>query len=172
MLMCFRSIILYIVCIMSLWRSGITSTTPPRISDTTLLGIRVVFTIVLGIGVLNVFLTVNTFRQSGYYPYINTLMYGSTAHQGLFTPPSLGDNWQNPLMPYASPDGLTMHQPTTYRSSPYCQPSFDDAQGGYVPDTYGPTYASDNYVPPLEPFSTPTGWPRSPLSTDAVRLLS
>ncbi|KAF8815767.1 hypothetical protein BYT27DRAFT_7155352 [Phlegmacium glaucopus] len=168
------SIILFIVCIMSfVWRSGVTDTTPPGISDTNLLAIRVVFTVVLGIGVLNVFLTVNTFRQSSQRDrkwkqridgWINEQ---ARASQESFTQPALRD-WQNPLMPYASPDGLTMHPPFTYRSSPYYQPSFDDAQGGYVPDTYGPTYASDTYVPPLEPFSTPTGWPHSPLSTDAV----
>ncbi|KAF8815765.1 hypothetical protein BYT27DRAFT_6655025 [Phlegmacium glaucopus] len=169
------SIILYIVCIMSfVWRSGITSTTPPRISDITLLVIRVVFTVVLGIGVLNVFLTVNTFRQSSQQDRSwkrridGWIDEQARASQGPFTQPTLGDDWQNPLMPYASPDGLTMHQPFTYRSSPYYHPSFDDAQGGHVRDTYGPTYASDTYVPPLEPYSTPTGWPHSPLSTDAV----
>jgi hypothetical protein len=156
------------------WRSGVTDTTPPGISDTNLLAIRVVFTVVLGIGVLNVFLTVNTFRQSSQRDtkwkqrIDGWIDEQARASQGSFTQPALGDDWQNPLMPYASLDNLTMHQPFTYRSSPYYQPSFDDAQGGYVPDTYGPTYASDTYVPPLEPYSTPTGWPHSPLSTDGV----
>ncbi|KAF8806788.1 hypothetical protein BYT27DRAFT_7101124, partial [Phlegmacium glaucopus] len=60
------SIILYIVCIMSfVWRSTVTGTTSPGISDTGLLTIRIVITVVLAIGVLFGFLIMTTFRRYG-----------------------------------------------------------------------------------------------------------
>ena len=61
-----RSIILYIACIMSfIWRTGVTSTTPPGLSDTGLLAIRIVMTVVLGIGVLYGLLIMTTFQRYG-----------------------------------------------------------------------------------------------------------
>ena len=61
-----RSILLYIVCIMSfIWRTGVTSTTPPGLSDTGLLVIRIFMTVVLGIGVLYGFLIMTTFKRYG-----------------------------------------------------------------------------------------------------------
>ncbi|KAF8806754.1 hypothetical protein BYT27DRAFT_7101379 [Phlegmacium glaucopus] len=60
------SIILYIACIMSfVWRSNVTNTTSPGISDTGLLVIRVVITVVLTIGVVFGFLIMATFRRYG-----------------------------------------------------------------------------------------------------------
>ena len=62
-----RSILLLIVCIMSLiWRRGATSTTPPGLSDTGLLVIRIVMTVVPGIGfMLYGSLILATFKQYG-----------------------------------------------------------------------------------------------------------
>ena len=61
-----RSIILYIACIMSfVWRAGVTTTTPPGLSDTGLLVIRIVMSVVLGIGVLYGLLIMTTFKRYG-----------------------------------------------------------------------------------------------------------
>jgi hypothetical protein len=61
-----RSIILYIACIMSfIWRTGVTSTTSPGLSNTGLLVIRIVMTVVLGIGVLYGLLIITTFQRYG-----------------------------------------------------------------------------------------------------------
>ena len=61
-----RSITLYFFCIMSfVWRSGVTNTAPPGISDTNLLAIRITFTVVVGIGVVYGILIMATFRQYG-----------------------------------------------------------------------------------------------------------
>ena len=47
------------------WRSGLTSTTPPEISNTELLAIRIIITAVLGTGVIYGCLIANTFHQYG-----------------------------------------------------------------------------------------------------------
>ena len=61
-----RSVILYITCVMSfVWRSGLASTTPPEISNTELLAIRIIITAVLGTGVIYGFLVANTFHRYG-----------------------------------------------------------------------------------------------------------
>lgn len=55
---------LCIICFMlSVWRSGGTPTTPPGISDAGLLVIRIVTTLVLGIGMISGLLIIATFRR-------------------------------------------------------------------------------------------------------------
>ena len=57
---------LFIACFVSfVWRSGVTSTTPPGISDRNLLAIRITITVVLGIGVVYGILIMTTFRKYG-----------------------------------------------------------------------------------------------------------
>jgi hypothetical protein len=48
-----------------IWRTGVTSTTPPGLSNTGLLVIRIVMTVVLGIGVLYGLLIMTTFQRYG-----------------------------------------------------------------------------------------------------------
>ena len=48
-----------------IWRTGVTSTTPAGLSDTGLLVIRIVMSVVLGIGVLYGLLIMTTFRRYG-----------------------------------------------------------------------------------------------------------
>ena len=62
-----RSIILYIACIMSfIWRTGVADTTTPTgLSNTSLLIIRIVMSVVLGIGVLYGILIMTTFQRYG-----------------------------------------------------------------------------------------------------------
>jgi len=169
-----RSIILYIACIMSfVWRSTATSTTAPGISDTGLLVIRIVITVILGIGTLYGFLIITTFRRYGvaidkaWKQRIDRWIEEAPGNRGSFAQPAL-DNPQYPSITYASEDGSTMYGQPTYKSSPYYQPSFGDAHGGYARDTCGPTPASNIYVPPPRPYLRPSHLPHSPSSTDTV----
>ena len=61
-----RSIVLYIACIMSfIWRTGVSSSTPHGLSNKGLLVIRIVMTVVLGLGVLYGVLIMTTFQRYG-----------------------------------------------------------------------------------------------------------
>ena len=152
-----RSIILYIVCIMSfIWRTGVTSTTPPGLSDTGLLVIRIVMTVVLGIGVLYGFLILITFQRYG------TVMDKAWKQRidEWIGEKATGNNDPDHL-PY-SPRRPHRYYPDrplrypTHNPSRYYQPSFGDVNGRYprygsVPE-YSPS-SSCGSTPPTRPYT-------------------
>ena len=162
-----RSIILFIVCIMSFtWRTGVTSTTPPGLSNTGLLVIRIVMSVVLGIGVLYGILIMTTFQRYGQVmdkewkrridEWIET-----EATRNLNIDHSYLDNGQYPP-PHRHPDRSARYQQPT--PSRYYQPSFG---GGYPQNTlYFTPPSSPAYVQPtIVPL--PPGSPHSAPSNDA-----
>ena len=172
-----RSIILYIACIMSfIWRSGVTSTTPPGLSDTGLLAIRIAMTIVLGIGVLYGFLIMATFQRYGavmdkaWKQRIDKwIAEKATGNKVSFPQPALGD-LPYPPSHWSYPDRSARYQPSTYDPSLYYQPSFGAVDGRYFRNAYAPaphmdslrstpsksyTYAQPVIIPiPDSPYST------------------
>ena len=152
-----RSIILYIVCIMSfIWRTGVTSTTPPGLSDTGLLIIRIFMTVVLGIGVLYGLLIMTTFQQfvnmdKEWKRRIDTLIEEIAVQNTDY--PDLDDRQYPP--PHWHPDRSARYQRPT--PSRYYQPSFS---GGYPRNTppSSPAYAQPIIVPlpPGSPHSAPS----------------
>ena len=142
---------LYIACIMSfVWRSGVTSTTPPGLSDTGLLVLRIFITVVLGMGVLYGFLIMTTFQRYG------TVMdkawkqridkWIKEEAEPFPQPPQ-----DKPSYPFhwSYPNRATMYQPPT-NNDPLYRPLFGDANGTYAPRTYAPS-----------PYMNPKGSPRS-----------
>ena len=153
-----RSIILYVVCIMSfIWRTGVTSTTPPGLSDTGLLVIRIAATVVLGIGVLYGLLIMSTFQRfvvmdEEWKRRIEE--WNEEKAAGNIVYPNLDDGQYPPSnwYPYRS---ARYQRPTPSR---YYQPSFG---GGYPRNTppSSPAYAQPTIVPlPLgsSPHSAPS----------------
>ena len=145
------------------WRTGMTSTTPPGLSNTGLLVIRIVMSVVLGIGVLYGLLIMNTFQRYGKVmdeewkrridEWIKEEATRNVYHPYL-------DNGQYP--PPHPPDRLARNQRPT--PSRYYQPSFGD---GYPRNTIyytppsTPAYAQPTFVP------VPPGSPHSAFSNDA-----
>ena len=162
-----RSIILFIVCIMSFtWRTGVTSTTPPGLSNTGLLVIRIVMSVVLGIGVLYGILIMTTFQRYGqimdkeWKRRIDEWIEAE-ATRNLNIDRSYLDNGQYPP-PHRHPDRSARYQQPT--PSRYYQPSFG---GGYPQNTlYFTPPSSPAYVQPtIVPL--PPGSPHSAPSNDA-----
>ena len=125
-----------------IWRSGVIYTTPSDISDTGLLAIRIVLTVVLGIGLLYGFLILRTFRRYGevmdkaWQKRIGEWVQGKETLESSFIQPLAAvDNrrqsHQHPSKHYASG-----HPPVpTYSWDTYSPPS--DAAATYDSD---PTY--------------------------------
>ena len=166
-----RSIILYIACIMSfIWRTGVTSTTPPGLSDTGLLAIRIVMTVVLGIGVLYGILIMTTFQRYGRVmdkawkqridEWIQEKATGtidSYAQPGLFDRPyprHYSDHSARYRQRSLSPPGHYRH-------------SYDDVNGQYPRNTYAPRSSSSRSSTPKS-YGYPTYPPIIiPLSSSA-----
>jgi hypothetical protein len=146
---------LYIACIMSfVWRSGVTSTTPPGLSDTGLLVLRIFITVVLGVGVLYGFLIMTTFQRYGtvmdkaWKQRIDKWIEEKAEPfpQPPLDKPSYPSHW-------SYPNRSTMYQPPTF-NYPLYRPPFGDAN-----DTYAPPYAPRTYA--SSPYMNPKGSPRS-----------
>ena len=149
------------------WRAGVTSTTPPGSSDTCLLVMRIVMTVVLGIGVLYGLLIMNTFQRygkvmdkawklridewiaekiAGNYPALDDAPYPPPHWH-----PDPSARYQRPHSRYFQPFGgrhprNTIYVPPSPRSTP--SPKLY---------TYAPTYAPTTTVPlPGSPHSAPS----------------
>ena len=135
-----------------IWRTGVTDTTPPGLSNTGLLTIRIVMTVVLGIGVVYGFLIMTTFQRYG-------AVMDKAWKQRI-------DDWiaekatgNRESFPQRTPDDLPYIPPQRFYpdrsyNRPLHQPSFGDFTG-YPPYRYPPAYAPQTYVPAHD-----TGSPR------------
>ena len=173
-----RSIVLYIVCIMSfIWRTGVTSTTPPGLSNTGLLIIRIVMSVVLGIGILYGLLIMTTFKRYGmvmdkaWKQRIDEWVAEKTAgNMDSYAYPTMDDR------PYSPPHRHTGRS-SRYRRrshSQHYQPSSGDRYNAeYIPPSphsSTPSYKSYTYAPgpvhvPPTIIQLPPGSPHSAPST-------
>ena len=164
------------------WRSGVTGNTSPDIlSDTGLLAIRIVMTLVLGIGMFYGFLIMTTFRRYGtvmdiawkqridtwleekattYYPSYGSYPEGSRMYQPSTTTyyPSYG----------SYPESSRIYQPSggpwpSYGSYP--DGSTMHQPSAYNSPYYGPPYPSYGYYPDSSGMYQPSSY--SPYYRDA-----
>jgi hypothetical protein len=135
-----------------IWRTGVTSTTPPGLSDTGLLVIRIVMTVVLGIGVLYGFLIMTTFQRYGVVmdkawkqridKWIEEKATGNKDSYHSYSRPAMDDLRYRPSHHRSYPDRSEMYRP--YSPRLHHQPSFGDVNGRYPRHTYAPPH---NFVP-------------------------
>jgi len=162
---------LYIACIMSFtWRTSAQGTnTPADLSQGGLTAVRLIITIVLGLGVLYAMLILSTFSRYGECmdrawkeridgwleekagtQYLSQPMapYPSYFEPSQFQPPV-----QTPYQQYPEPVPDYSSSAPAYTSQPYSRyPS--DSKFGYTGPDYGPTYTNDGYIPPPEPYDS------------------
>ncbi|KAF8159937.1 hypothetical protein B0H34DRAFT_674211 [Crassisporium funariophilum] len=173
------SIILYIACIMAfVWRTGGKDTTPSELSDKGLLAMRIIITIVLGLGLLYGCLIVSTFRR---YGEVMDKAWKSRIDGWIDEKAAGTQTMQPPLQsnPYYDSGSHYPHAyPTTFDSN--YQPPFHDvpsytdfglsgARSRGYDGMYSPLQHTGGYNPPPEPYVTPTqsrsGSPESTTST-------
>ena len=183
---------LYIACIMSfVWRTSAQDTNPPGdLSKGGLLAVRIVITVVLGLGMLYGWLILSTFSRYGeamdkaWKQRIDGWLEEKAGTQ--FVPQSIA-----PYPPYYGP--LSQAQPQSYQHPGYAEtvpdyrssaPAYtsqpydssqpfgsypSDSKVGYTGPDFGPTYVNAGYVPPPEPYDSPaqsrSGSPQSTSST-------
>ncbi|KAF8962028.1 hypothetical protein BDZ97DRAFT_1920912 [Flammula alnicola] len=164
------SIILYIACIMSfIWRTSTQDNgTTQDLSNRALLTIRIVLTVVLGLGLVYGGLILSTFSRYGeamdraWKRRIDGWMEEKKAgySQGPF---GSINPYYDPSSDPASYFGPGWSQPTPYGQyqsnvTPYIPPlpelSGQNAQSSNKSQSYGPIYASASYVPPPEPYDS------------------
>ncbi|KDR70985.1 hypothetical protein GALMADRAFT_254612 [Galerina marginata CBS 339.88] len=175
------SLVLYIACIMSfVWRSSPQDNGPPLLmSKGALLTVRIVITTVLGLGIVYAWLILNTFSRYGEAmdKAWKKRIDGWIEEKAQMPPAAY------PYTPYFDPYQPSSYQPYGESQFPgyidlrQAAPSYTDLSYGYSSDPktgftdpgFGPTYASANYVPPPEPYDSPTpsraGSPQSTSST-------
>ena len=158
-----RSIILYLACIMSfIWRMGVTGTTPPGLSDTGLLvTIRIVMSVVLGVGMLYGLLIMTTFKRYG------MVMDKAWKHR---IDEWIAEKCSGNLDSYAYPtvDGGSYPLPRRRRrrSSSYHRPT----PSRYYQPSYGGRY-NTVHIPPLSRSSTPSPKPHEYYYTPAPPII-
>lgn len=162
------------------WRSGVTSTTPPGLSDTRLLTIRIFITIILGLGVLYGLLIINTFQRYGAVmdkawkqridKWIQEKSTGSTEPYSQPLYPShrpYPDRYQSPIYdrpPYDRPlFGDTRHDRPLFGDTHYDRPLFGNVFGN---GRHPQNMHARTYVP--TPDSSSKGSPHSTSSADTV----
>ncbi|KIM41592.1 hypothetical protein M413DRAFT_27906 [Hebeloma cylindrosporum] len=184
------SIMLYIACIMSfIWRTSAQDANPPAdLSESGLLAVRIVITVVLGIGMLYGWLILSTFSRYGevmdraWKSRIDGWLDDKAAAQQQYLPPQPTDRYTP--YPYREPSSQTQPQYSGDQRYPYAYseyvpdygaPTHTQPYGAYPPDFNNdrPTYINEGYVPPPEPYasdSSPSEIPHSSSSSlDATR---
>ena len=179
---------LYIACIMSfVWRTSAQVTNPPsNLSKEALLAVRIVITVVLGLGMLYGWLILSTFSRYGevmdkaWKQRIDGWLEEKAGTQ--FLPQSIA-----PYTSYFDPSSQTQPQASQYLGYPETIPGYRSSArahasqpyGSYPPDSmvgytvpyFGPIYANPGYgyTPPPEPYDSPaesrSGSPQSTSST-------
>ena len=150
-----------------IWRTGVTDTTPPGLSDTGLLIIRIVMTVVLGIGLLYGILIMTTFQRYGsvmdkiWKQRIDKwIKEKSTENKGPFPQAALDSLPYSPPR-WSYPDRSAIYQPPTYDPTLHYRPYFAGVDGRYPQYTYAPVFAPHTYAP-----APHTGLPRSSTPTN------
>lgn len=170
------SIILYIICIMSfIWRTGSPSAPPPApLSDQGLLTVRVIITIVLGVGFIYGALIISTFRHYGeemdkaWKQRIESCLteMAPTNLMPMYNPHWLS-NYQTSHTPFtehlgadprgkqaSSPSSLDLQWCNGYQPQPLTQP--------FIPPMSSSSYADLSYTSDTEGKSSSTGNTTSP----------
>jgi len=180
---------LYIACIMSfVWRTSAQDANPPGdLSKGALLAVRIVITVVLGVGVLYGWLIISTFSRYGeamdkaWKQRIDGWLDEKAVTQQYlpqstapYTPYPYFDP-SSPRPPFSQFPGYAETVPDyrssapAYSSLPYDGGYSSDSKAGYSGPDFGPTYANAGYVPPPEPYDSPaqsrSGSPQSTSST-------
>jgi hypothetical protein len=158
----------------------VTSTTPPGLSDTGLLVIRIVMTVVLGIGVLYGILIMTTFQRYGMVmdkawkhridDWIDEKATGKIDSYAQLPPDD------RPYYHRHYPDRSARYQRSRHSPSRYYRSSFDDVYPGnsyarahvHVPPSPSSSGSAD--APPINrAYAPPIIIPRSPHSTSSSR---
>jgi len=164
-----RSIMLYIACIMSfVWRTSAQDANPPGdLSKGALLTVRIVITVILGLGMLYGWLILNTFSKYGvamdktWKERIDGWLEEKARKQ--FIPQPIP-----PYTPYVYPSSQTRPQFSQYPWYPEMVPDYRSSSPAYTPQPYGgyPSHSpadgnSPPFIPPDLPAQSRSGSPQS-----------